>query len=422
MVAAQTAEAQAQASLAAAHAAAQAAQAALSAAVEKTRRERLEAFDARPQCWSSISSSSRRATDPRAPLPSPPQFQPPPVSPPCALIPDFDDLDASDGESGVSERGQLVEVWPLPRNEHFSSAAHRHSSTLSSAAEDDIEEEDFGALAEGGDWFRAVSVWLKLTLPGAVVERAWRNERPQLFRRYAEARRAVASEVRARKEASCRAADFSPGEVAGNSAGTTVPSHDSTRRRRRATGANRLDEGSSKSQDMDDGSSHLGTPPMGGWFTGCARDASGCGEKWLWHGTSRTDPRIICAEGLDFRLSSEHGLWGRASYLAVKASYSDRNQYAYVCPPATARNTSAGGRSGASSSSSSISTGGPRGLVGGLSGLNSAMSLSGSSSSSSSPSDHLLGGAKELILCWAAIGRAEELGTTPKQVSVCVLH
>lgn len=391
LVAAQTAEAKARASLAAAHAAATAAQTALASAREKARRKRLEAFDMRPQCWSS--SSSTRAADlnhtsttlPHSlPLPPPPPPQPqPPISPPCAAIPDFDDLELSksDNDSVDSDQGQLVEVWPLPC-EHYSSAALKDPATLPTA-----EEEDFGVLAEAGDWFRAVSLWLQLTLPGAAVERVWRNERPQLFRRYAEARRAVASEVRARREANAR--EGKGGGVIGR------------------------EDGSSE------GSSDSGAPPMGGWFTGCVRDASGCNERWLWHGTSYTDPRIICAEGLDFRLSSAHSLWGRATYLAVKASYSDRNQYAHVCPPATTINN-AGGRSGSSnSSSSSISTGAPRGLVGGLSGMNSALSLSGSNSGSG-PSKGL-SGAKELILCWAAIGRNEELGTTPKQVSA-VLH
>ena len=40
-------------------------------------------------------------------------------------------------------------------------------------------------------------------------------------------------------------------------------------------------------------------------------------EQWLWHGTSALDPEVVCGEGFDFRLSKQ-GLWGRATYFALK--------------------------------------------------------------------------------------------------------
>ena len=56
-------------------------------------------------------------------------------------------------------------------------------------------------------------------------------------------------------------------------------------------------------------------------------------EKLLFHGTRDTDPKDIfkSEKGFDFRYSSD-GLWGRGTYFAVKASYSDRS-YAHTRSP-----------------------------------------------------------------------------------------
>lgn len=54
-------------------------------------------------------------------------------------------------------------------------------------------------------------------------------------------------------------------------------------------------------------------------------------EKYLFHGTSRTDPYQVARSesGLDFRCSSRERqlMWGQGTYFAVKASYSDRFSY-----------------------------------------------------------------------------------------------
>ena len=41
----------------------------------------------------------------------------------------------------------------------------------------------------------------------------------------------------------------------------------------------------------------------------------------LFHGTSSTDPQLICAAGFNNIYSSE-GLWGKANYFAVPSAYS----------------------------------------------------------------------------------------------------
>ena len=58
------------------------------------------------------------------------------------------------------------------------------------------------------------------------------------------------------------------------------------------------------------------------------KNAGDTNEKELFHGTRDKPPQVICesAEGFDMRLSSD-GMWGRANYFAVNASYSD--SYAY---------------------------------------------------------------------------------------------
>ena len=53
-----------------------------------------------------------------------------------------------------------------------------------------------------------------------------------------------------------------------------------------------------------------------------------CRGKFLFHGTSSTDPKEIYKGDSSFDLKfSEQGLWGRGNYFAVNASYSD--SYAY---------------------------------------------------------------------------------------------
>ena len=54
-------------------------------------------------------------------------------------------------------------------------------------------------------------------------------------------------------------------------------------------------------------------------------------ERFLYHGTSKTDPLMIYQgeEGFDFRYSTI-GMWGKAVYFAVDASYS--NGYRYSVP------------------------------------------------------------------------------------------
>lgn len=49
----------------------------------------------------------------------------------------------------------------------------------------------------------------------------------------------------------------------------------------------------------------------------------------LWHGTSKTDPKLICQseEGFDMRYANA-GMWGHGNYFAVNASYSN-NGYAF---------------------------------------------------------------------------------------------
>ena len=55
-------------------------------------------------------------------------------------------------------------------------------------------------------------------------------------------------------------------------------------------------------------------------------------ELWLVHGTRTTDPEAIWSDdfGFDFR-HSKAGMYGRASYFAEQASYSDA-KYAYRPP------------------------------------------------------------------------------------------
>lgn len=57
-------------------------------------------------------------------------------------------------------------------------------------------------------------------------------------------------------------------------------------------------------------------------------------ERYLYHGTSKTDPLMIYQgeEGFDFRYSTP-GMWGKAVYFAVNASYSD--VYRYNAPRST---------------------------------------------------------------------------------------
>ena len=54
---------------------------------------------------------------------------------------------------------------------------------------------------------------------------------------------------------------------------------------------------------------------------------SGVNEKLLFHGTSKTDPKVIVesVKGIDFRYSNQDRslLWGKGAYFAVNASYSD---------------------------------------------------------------------------------------------------
>lgn len=49
-------------------------------------------------------------------------------------------------------------------------------------------------------------------------------------------------------------------------------------------------------------------------------------EKWLFHGTRKTDPKHIYNKGFDMRLSQK-SLWGEGIYFAVNASYSDAYCY-----------------------------------------------------------------------------------------------
>ena len=55
--------------------------------------------------------------------------------------------------------------------------------------------------------------------------------------------------------------------------------------------------------------------------------ANGVNEKLLFHGTSKTDPKVIVesVKGIDFRYSNQDRnlLWGKGAYFAVNASYSD---------------------------------------------------------------------------------------------------
>jgi hypothetical protein len=54
-------------------------------------------------------------------------------------------------------------------------------------------------------------------------------------------------------------------------------------------------------------------------------------EKFLYHGTRATDPKLIVEgeEGFDLRYAKD-GMWGQAVYFAVNSSYS--NDYAYTIP------------------------------------------------------------------------------------------
>ena len=60
------------------------------------------------------------------------------------------------------------------------------------------------------------------------------------------------------------------------------------------------------------------SPPVGGLSAN---------ETILFHGTSETEPLVICDDGIDFRYGND-GMWGRAAYTAVNATYS--NTYAYT--------------------------------------------------------------------------------------------
>jgi len=53
----------------------------------------------------------------------------------------------------------------------------------------------------------------------------------------------------------------------------------------------------------------------------CNNDTEDVNEQLLWHGTRQTNPNVIIHSGLDFRYSGQ-GMWGRATYFATKASYS----------------------------------------------------------------------------------------------------
>lgn len=61
------------------------------------------------------------------------------------------------------------------------------------------------------------------------------------------------------------------------------------------------------------------------------RNQGAINEKYLFHGTSRTDPYVVarCETGIDFRYSSRERqlMWGSGAYFAIKASYSDRFSY-----------------------------------------------------------------------------------------------
>ena len=68
------------------------------------------------------------------------------------------------------------------------------------------------------------------------------------------------------------------------------------------------------------------------------RDRNGDGginEKLLFHGTRKTDPKVIVGsvKGIDFRYSSEDRslLWGKGAYFAVNASYSDSYSHRSSC-------------------------------------------------------------------------------------------
>lgn len=61
----------------------------------------------------------------------------------------------------------------------------------------------------------------------------------------------------------------------------------------------------------------------------------GISEKLLFHGTRKTDPKVIVksVKGIDFRYSSEDRslLWGKGAYFAVNASYSDNYSHRSSC-------------------------------------------------------------------------------------------
>ena len=60
-----------------------------------------------------------------------------------------------------------------------------------------------------------------------------------------------------------------------------------------------------------------------------AKDLPSVGEKHLFHGTRKTDPKVIYSGDAGFDVGhSEIGLWGLGIYFAVNASYSDRYAHA----------------------------------------------------------------------------------------------
>jgi hypothetical protein len=51
-------------------------------------------------------------------------------------------------------------------------------------------------------------------------------------------------------------------------------------------------------------------------------------ESYLWHGTSKCDPKLIWESSDGFTINfSNDGMWGRGLYFAQNASYS--NNYSY---------------------------------------------------------------------------------------------
>ena len=110
----------------------------------------------------------------------------------------------------------------------------------------------------------------------------------------------------------------------------------------------RLDPNSLEYKEIDDKFHNQGTQPFAGTIEriervvndslwrkhamckrGIKTDTGGlsANEAILFHGTRATKPEVIADDGLDFRFS-QAGMWGRAAYAAVNATYS--NNYAYT--------------------------------------------------------------------------------------------